>query len=190
MVPGLTGSGPGHWQSLWQERHPAYARVEQRDWDRPEPGEWIAALDAAIASAPAPALVIGHSLGCITIVHRVAQRGPEGIAAAMLVAPCDVEAPSAPAETRSFAPIPLDRLPFPTLVVCGEDDPLLSLERGRAMAAAWGGEFLSIAGAGHINTAAGFGPWPEGHALLDRVGARVGSAAPAAQPRTLRERRP
>lgn len=180
MVPGYTGSGPGHWQTLWQNGHPEYGRVEQRDWDLPEPVEWVATLDAAIAGAAAPVIVVGHSLGCITIVRRVAMTGPHGIAAALLVAPSDVESPAAPAVIRSFAPIPLERLPFPSLVVCSEDDPLLGVDRGRALAAAWGGERVSIGRAGHIHTAAGFGPWPEGHALLERLQARAAGAARAA----------
>ena len=45
MVPGFTGSGPHHWQSLWQRDDPAFRRVEQRDWDRPEPREWTRALE-------------------------------------------------------------------------------------------------------------------------------------------------
>ncbi len=35
-VPGYTGSGPGHRQTLWEREHPDWVRVEQRDRDRPE----------------------------------------------------------------------------------------------------------------------------------------------------------
>lgn len=46
------------------------------------------------------------------------------------------------------------------------DDPYASLERARALAAAWGSRFVDLGAAGHVNTAAEFGPWPEGEALL------------------------
>ncbi|MGD7478422.1 alpha/beta hydrolase, partial [Ralstonia pseudosolanacearum] len=35
-VPGLYGSGPGHWQSRWEERFPDWRRVEQDDWSTPD----------------------------------------------------------------------------------------------------------------------------------------------------------
>ncbi|MDB5034702.1 MAG: hypothetical protein JWQ98_1943 [Chlorobi bacterium] len=40
MVPGFTGSGPGHWQTLWRIGNAEWSCVEQRDWDNPEPDEW------------------------------------------------------------------------------------------------------------------------------------------------------
>jgi predicted alpha/beta hydrolase family esterase len=51
------------------------------------------------------------------------------------------------------------------------------------LAAAWGAEFVDMGAAGHINTASGFGPWPQGLILRDRL---AGRAAPAAtrEPRT------
>ena len=94
MVPRFTGSGPKHWQSCWQREHPDYSRVEQRDWDRPEPYEWVSTLDAAIAGQDGPVVLVGHSLGCTTIVRWATQLGPGGVVGALLVAPCDVEAPT------------------------------------------------------------------------------------------------
>ncbi|MGB4361802.1 MAG: alpha/beta hydrolase, partial [Rhodoferax sp.] len=44
ILPGWQGSGPQHWQSLWQARH-GYPRVEQHDWLRPLRGDWIARLE-------------------------------------------------------------------------------------------------------------------------------------------------
>jgi predicted alpha/beta hydrolase family esterase len=40
------------------------------------------------------------------------------------------------------------------------------LERARQFAEVWGSEFVNIGAAGHINTASGYGEWPEGLALL------------------------
>jgi predicted alpha/beta hydrolase family esterase len=31
VVPGLHGSAPEHWQSLWEKQHPEFRRVEQVD---------------------------------------------------------------------------------------------------------------------------------------------------------------
>jgi uncharacterized protein len=62
----------------------------------------------------------------------------------------------------SFAPIPRDPLPFPSLVVASRTDPYCSYERAEDFAYAWGAAIVDAGEAGHINTEAGFGPWPEG----------------------------
>ena len=60
------------------------------------------------------------------------------------------------------------RLRFPACVVASHDDPFVPLERARGFAAHWGAEFLDLGDAGHINAAAGYGPWPDGLAQLSR----------------------
>ena len=166
MVPGFTGSSPGHWQSIWERAHPEYRRVRQRDWDKPEPGEWTDALDRAVQAVPGRVILVGHSLGCITIVRWATDRTAPGVDGALLVAPSDVEAETAPPEVRSFAPIPLERLPFETWLVTSTNDPLVSFARAKFFAARWGSRCITIGEAGHIHTAAGYGPWPEGHDML------------------------
>ena len=166
MVPGFTGSGPDHWQSHWERARPDYLRLEQRDWDRPDPAEWVRALDERIATFGAGVVLVGHSLGCITIARWALLRVSGAIAGAMLVAPSDVEVASAPPEVRGFATIPMVPLGFESLVVSSDDDPLVTAQRARGFAAAWGSRFISIGNAGHINTASGHGPWPEGFGLL------------------------
>ncbi|MDO4264034.1 MAG: alpha/beta hydrolase, partial [Deinococcus sp.] len=55
-----------------------------------------------------------------------------------------------------MAPVPLDPLPFPPLVVSSASDPVVSPARAQAFAAAWGAD-LAWAGSGHLNTASGHG---------------------------------
>jgi len=165
MLPGIQGSGPGHWQSLWEAQRPEYRRVQQRDWDRPHRAEWMAALDAAVKADPTPAVLVAHSLGCVTVAHWAAA-GAGVVRGALLVAPPDVEHDWAPPIVKDFAPIPLAPLPFPSVVVASTDDPNAEIDRARGWARAWGSRFVSLGAAGHINTDAGFGAWPEGLALL------------------------
>ncbi|HYO47245.1 MAG TPA: alpha/beta hydrolase [Gemmatimonadota bacterium] len=68
-VPGWTGSGPDHWQSLWERERSGVRRVEMPDWDRPRREEWTAALVTALADAAGPAIIAAHSLGCLAIAH-------------------------------------------------------------------------------------------------------------------------
>lgn len=169
LVPGFTGSGPGHWHSHWQRAHTEYLRLEQRDWDQPSLEEWVAALDAAIARCDGNVVLAGHSLGCMTIAHWTMRHGAGRVAGALLVAPADVEAASTPEEIRCFAPTPLERLPYPSHVVASTNDPLVSIARAQQFATAWGSAFTSIGDAGHINTASGHGPWAQGHQLLGQL---------------------
>ena len=59
IVPGLGGSGPDHWQSIWQREVPNAERVEQADWDRPVPSDWLRVLAHATAERPG-AVVVAH----------------------------------------------------------------------------------------------------------------------------------
>nr|WP_246212700.1 alpha/beta fold hydrolase [Marivivens donghaensis] len=64
-VPGIGGSGPDHWQSLWEAKHPGITRFAPSNWDEPDLTDWLAALDAAVAAAPTPPILVAHSLGCL-----------------------------------------------------------------------------------------------------------------------------
>lgn len=165
-LAGLWNSGPQHWQSHWEARHPAWKRPAHRDWQTPDKDEWVAELDQAIAACERPPVLAAHSLACALVAHWAASGSPHRIAGAFLVAPSDVEASSYPPGTTGFAPLPLAPLPFPTLVVASSDDPYVSVARARAFASAWGSAFELIGDAGHINGDAGYGNWPEGEAML------------------------
>jgi predicted alpha/beta hydrolase family esterase len=169
-LPGYDDSGPGHWQTLWEKAHPEYRRVQQRSWTEPVCDEWVAALDDAIAAANQAVVLVGHSLGALTIVHH-ARRHARPVRGALLVALPDVDDPTFPPIARTFRPIPREPLPFPSIVVAGSDDWYMDPETARELAGAWGSRFVVIDKGGHLNTDAGFGPWPEGERLLaDLIG--------------------
>jgi uncharacterized protein len=171
-VPGLYNSGPEHWQSIWGAKHPEYHRVQQDDWETPHCTDWIRTLHASVSSiGKGPIVFVGHSLACATIAHYAAKYSDAGgrVAAAFLVAPTDVEAPTFPHGTTGFDPMPLQKLPFPSVVVASTDDPYAALERAELFARSWGSRLIKIANAGHINTASGHGPWPEGEAWLKQI---------------------
>ncbi len=165
VLPGLNGSGPGHWQSIWERRHREFQRVEQASWSEPRLGDWAATLERAVRTAPAPVILVAHSLACALVAHWARVGATERVSAALLVAPADVDALER-VEVRSFAPMPLEPLPFPSWLVASENDPFVTLDRARGFARAWGARFLEAGRCGHINVASGHGPWPEGEALL------------------------
>lgn len=176
IAPGHGNSGEQHWQTLLERSCPKAVRVRQRDWNRPIRRPWTAALDRTVKSLSAPTLLVGHSAGVATIVHWAARyASPPHVVGALLVAPPDMEVslpgfpPAWMVRLAGWSPIPRLKLPWRTLVVASENDPYCAIDRARDFAAAWGAGFRNIGKAGHINSAAGFGPWPELPALLQSL---------------------
>jgi hypothetical protein len=172
IVPGYGDSGPDHWQSRWARNLRTASRVDMGDWLKPDRPAWVAAVHRAVAARVRPTVLVGHSLGVATIVHAAAAL-PQGIVAgAFLVGPADVGAAATwpepeegggwPSGIAEFAPVPMQPLPFPARLIASSDDPFCTIERAKAFAAAWGADLSIMAKAGHINTASGHGPWPDG----------------------------
>ena len=171
IVPGWRGSGDDHWQTHWQHRLPSTSRTRVASWDEPALDDWVGALDRAIQPIDAPILLIAHSLGCITVAHWAARaEASPRIAGALLVAPADVERGSVRRELAGFAPIPMSRLPFPSLVVGSTNDPAASAQRASDFAGAWHSTCHILQGAGHINAESGHYRWEEGLRLLNCLG--------------------
>jgi predicted alpha/beta hydrolase family esterase len=166
ILPGWEGSGPRHWQTLWEQRH-GYRRVEQHDWTKPLRGDWIARLEDVVLGCEEPAVLVGHSLGCILVAAWAAHsQNTQRVKAALLVAPPDVERAEIRDQLSSWTPVPLDILPFPAVLVGSRDDPYCSLARARMFASAWNAQFIDHGACGHINADSGLASWPEGHVLL------------------------
>lgn len=168
ILPGYGNSGPEHWQSLWEAADPAFRRVEQRDWQRPVCADWLAALEQAVAASGPDTLLVAHSLACLLVVRWAAQT-KQRVRAALLVAVPDPQGPSFPTEVQGFESLPMQPLPFRSLLVASSDDPYGSLAHAQACAEAWGGRWVNIGAAGHINSASGLGAWPQGRSLLQSL---------------------
>ncbi len=176
-VPGLGGSGPSHWQTLWEQARPDTVRVELGMWNTPHRNAWVTKLDQAIRAAQAPVVLAAHSLGCLAVAWWVEMtRQPYGwpVAGALLVAPADVDRPEANGELNAFRPAPSTPFPFPSILVASRDDPWCAIERAHSLATNWGSHFVDAGEQGHLNAASGIGWWSEGQELLDRV---IGASA-------------
>jgi len=184
ILPGINDSGPAHWQSLWEGSIPGARRVLQEDWDRPDCGAWVAALVRAVEDArqrvgeqgrQGGVFLVAHSLGCLLVAHAMAAGPSRDVLArhvrgALLVAPPDPDAISFPTDiARGFDPLPLQRLPFPSVLVASQDDPYADFAFARRVAAAWGSELVDAGTRGHLNAESGLGDWPEGRGLLERL---------------------
>lgn len=184
IVPGLRDHVADHWQThlqteLQAERQRA-ASVPPLEHDKLSCAARVAALDHAVAAIEGPIVLVAHSAGVMIAVHWAARRYadlPAGkIRAALLATPADLESPMPagyPArdtlDAHGWLPIPRNPLPFHTLLAASRNDPLASFDRAAGMARDWGSELVDLGKVGHLNPAAGYGPWPEAATLLARL---------------------
>ena len=169
ILPGWQNSGPDHWQSRWERAH-GYTRVEQHDWMRPLRGDWIARLEDVLLSSEEPAVLVAHSLGCLQVAAWAAHsKNTQRVKGALLVAPPDTEQSDVRQVLPGWAPIPMLRLSFETLVLVSNNDPFCKLARAREFATSWGSGFIGMGARGHLNAESGLGDWPEAHLQLLRL---------------------
>jgi uncharacterized protein len=169
LIPGLNGSSDNHWQRYWARDHANATVVEQDDWACPALEDWQAKLDEALAKTDG-AFLVAHSLGCLLVASYAKIALSKRIRGAFLVAPCSLDAATRlhPCMIR-FGSEPLDRLPFPSLVIGSLNDPYMSIDQLEHHARAWGSELSVLGFAGHINLDSGFGRWREGYGLFERL---------------------
>lgn len=170
ILPGLSNSGPEHWQSHWERMDSQCQRILQDEWEHPRCEDWVATLGRAVASVPSEVVFVAHSSACALVAHWATTASSELVArvrAALLVGPSDPAGPNYPTGPTGFAPMPILPLPFRSVVVASEDDPYVSLERARSYAEAWGSAFVNVGAEGHINGASHLGAWSAGYALLE-----------------------
>ncbi len=159
LLPGLHGSGPGHWQSLWQASNPRLTRVEQFDWDTPDIDVWASTIVQAVRHQRQQVVLVAHSFACLAAL-RASLVIDRQIAGALLVAPAD------PDKFGVEPLLPHAALPFPSIVVASRNDPWMSFEKAARWAQLWDSNLVDLGNAGHINAEAGYGVWPKGEELL------------------------
>lgn len=181
IVPGIWNSAAEHWQSHWERAWGAGAvRIAPTSWERPDRDDWVAAIERAVRSCDEPPVIVAHSLGVLATYAwlaehgaardeaRAAARDDARAAGAFLVAPPDPTGPSFPAEAASFAAaVPRAPLGTPTALVVSDDDPYCLADVAIAMATTAGSTVLRVGALGHVNVAAGLGPWEDGRQLLE-----------------------
>jgi predicted alpha/beta hydrolase family esterase len=157
ILHGWTGSSLEHWQTWLARRLEPVRYPTLPEPDEPRLDRWLAALDHQLHETGPETTVLCHSLACILWFHHAARR-PAPVERVLLVAPPTVVYD----EFASFFPVPYDAdavlaAAGETLLVYAPDDPYAP---GGAAAIYPGLPALELPGAGHVNTDAGFGPWP------------------------------
>jgi len=171
-VPGLNNSGEGHWQTIWERERDDCYRVEMGGWDKPHRNTWVNKLNLAIHQAGRPVVLVAHSLGCLAVAWWAEYERPSfgnPVVGALLVAPPDVDLPTADPRIAPFGICPRNPLPFPAFLAASENDPWCSLKTARQLARDWQARFAFSGAIGHINASSGIGEWAFGKVLLDQL---------------------
>lgn len=194
IVPGLRDHVVEHWQTLLADRLARLDRpvrtVEPPPVRAHRRAGRVAALDAVLQAIPGPVLLVAHSAGVITTVHW-ARRPTRPVAGALLATPADLELPlpaghpsTAELDAAGWNPIPRRALPFPSILAASTNDPLARYRRVTGMAEAWGSRPVTLGPVGHLNPAAGYGPWPAAEHLIADLARTARDNAATAPART------
>jgi predicted alpha/beta hydrolase family esterase len=175
IVPGLRDHVPEHWQTLLEQKLPTAISVPRMGKDKLSCAAWVSMMEATLAKVDGPVVLAAHSAGCMIVVQW-AQRYRRAIRGALLATPPDFDSPL-PAgyptqevlRQNGWLPVPRERLPFPSIVAVSINDPLGRLDRVEALAAAWGSRIVNLGSVGHLNPAAGYGPWPKAEELIGEL---------------------
>ena len=172
VLPGIGGSGEGHWQTLWGQVHPRMRRFRPGSWDAPVLEDWMLALYRAVQAASDPPLLLAHSLACLLVAHWQ-HSSSASVSGAFLVAVPDPASAVFPPEAAEFANPPQSRFRFPSLVVASCNDPYGTVQYARTQAAHWQSDLVEVGALGHINAASGLADWPQGRDLFGAFASRV-----------------
>jgi predicted alpha/beta hydrolase family esterase len=160
ILHGWSGSDFPHWQS-----HLAIELIKSNyavsfpslpSKSSPVLNEWLNYLDEEMKHFK-PDIVVCHSLATILWFHYVNNFKIDEIEKLMLVSPvpptCDVE------KLNTFFPylVPTDLRAKEKIMVCGDNDPYITLDEAYRLHDMLGIGLKVLEGAGHISTADGYG---------------------------------
>lgn len=180
IVPGLRGHVAEHWQTHLAAGLPDSRTVESFSREKQDLAGRVVDLDLVVREAIGPVVLVAHSAGVLVTLHWAATHDTSAVRGALLATPPDLVDPL-PAEYPSlevlaehgWLPVPRSSLPFRSIVAASTNDALGDYDRVRELATCWGSRFVDVGPVGHLNPAAGYGPWPLAEGLFDTLTATV-----------------
>lgn len=173
ISPGYTNSGADHWQTHLESHRENVVRIEQDNWDLVERDKWINGVQRTLDSLDEAEdlILVGHSCGSISLAQWASENAQDlRVRAIVLVAPADVDSPSALADIKHQRPVPTKPLAYPTILITSDDDPFLSADRALEFARNWRvDEHSRIESGGHLATDDGYGNWPWIDSKIDEL---------------------
>ncbi|WP_436533904.1 RBBP9/YdeN family alpha/beta hydrolase [Actinoplanes sp. HUAS TT8] len=189
LVPGRGVAKADHWAQQWA-RDRGYRWAPEPPGPPYRPAERVADLERVLGESDEPAILVAHSAGCLTVAYWAERQpyGPPTLGEVPLVSMAGFDkitsgACGQPAGVDNGGPVvgallvtppyveevPRRRLPFRAIVVASRDDPHAVFGEQERFAREWGAELVDAGNVGHLDSATGFGPWPQGEELLDRL---------------------
>ena len=167
LVPGFNGSDEYQWQTFWARSLINAKIIAQDNWgEGAVRDDWTKKIENELQAEDFSKIVlIGHSLGVATIIHWAKSFGHK-IRGALLVAPTNVDELAKPISISGFSPMPMEKLPFPSIIVASTNDDWVSIEKAAEYCKAWGSKMEVIGPMGHINSDSRLGEWPRGREIL------------------------
>ncbi|KFL87546.1 hypothetical protein AmDm5_2962 [Acetobacter malorum] len=173
IVHGYLASPDAHWFPWLKEQ------LEQRgatvtvpalpSSQAPEPAAWAEALDTLLPHLNTQTVLIGHSLGCVTLLrHLMSRPKDETVGGYVLVSGFDKHLQTLP-ELDAFTASPLDyedlqrRSAFRASVF-SDNDQIVDPRQSQALAASLHTTTLEVPGGGHFLGREGYEQFPQ---LLD-----------------------
>lgn len=167
IVPGLREHVPQHWQTLLEAKLGKVRSVPPLEAHKLSCTARIEAIQRELEQIDGPVILVAHSAGVLMVAHWAA-RYSRPIKGALLAAPPDLQAVwpenyPTPDSLRAngWDPLPVGRLPFPSILAASSNDHLTSLEAACHLAEGWGSQLVNLGAVGHLNPASGYGEWPQ-----------------------------
>jgi predicted alpha/beta hydrolase family esterase len=128
----------------------------------PQPDDWLSALDHGLGAMDGERIVLCHSLACLLWLLTARAGAADAANRVLLVAPPCTDEVEAVVRFRADGVTAPDvqRAAGETLMFWGDPDPYCPQTAG----VAFDGLFTHtkrFPGGGHLNSEAGYGPWPE-----------------------------
>lgn len=175
IIPGLRDHVAEHWQTLLESSLVKVRSVAPAETGTLNCANRVARIQAELEKIEGPVILVAHSAGVLMTLHWAAQH-QGNIQGALLAAPPDLAQswpenyPSPDAlKTEGWSPLPNLKLPFPSIVVASTNDHLAQFEAVQRMAQTWGSQLVNAGAVGHLNPAAGFGPWSLAEQLIRQL---------------------
>jgi predicted alpha/beta hydrolase family esterase len=129
----------------------------------PDPGEWLAALQPELAALAGERVVLCHSLACLLWLLNARDGAADVADRVLLVAPpCAQDiAPIRRFRTEAVQPGQVRAAARQTRMLCSDKDPYCPAGAAATFGIPLELDYEVIPGGGHLNTDAGYGPWPD-----------------------------